>query len=285
MLKATWRRLGSPAWLAAGLVMLIPTLAQAQLFPNRTIRRERPPCSSEPPFNAQVRRDYFGYYPTCWTRFPSGWQCPCPNPELPNLDASIRKDGQFGQQTRKPLLEGEPGAGMGEPNPDDPGDRKPPGDNPNIPLPNDGRSPFEMDPSPRNPKPPGGAPGGDPFTDPNPPNPRPTAPNPAGRPSTSAGVLEMPQLPATTPSASFETPLQPGSMTMAPDATLASRDSADTRPDLGPLPAAPISVPNDLVSPSAPMGQPLPSPTVPAQAPRRQGILSKIFGSKNTTSR
>ncbi len=90
MLKATWRRLGSPAWLAIGLVFLLPTLAEAQLFPNRTIRRERPPCTSETPFNAQVRRDYFGYYPTCWSRFPSGWACPCPNPELPNLAAVVQ---------------------------------------------------------------------------------------------------------------------------------------------------------------------------------------------------
>ena len=50
MLKATRRRFGSPAWLAVGLVMLLPALAEAQLFPNRTIRREKPSCATEPPF-------------------------------------------------------------------------------------------------------------------------------------------------------------------------------------------------------------------------------------------
>jgi hypothetical protein len=273
MWKATRRRLGSPAWLALGLVFLIPTLAEAQLFPNRTIRRERPPCSQEPPFNAQVRRDYFGYYPTCWTRFPAGWTCPCPNPELPNLEASIKERKLGG---RPPSTEPDPGMD----NPDDAGDRKPPVDNPNIPLPNGGRSPFELDPT--SPKP-GGAPNRDPFTSPNPPNP--TPPNPADRPSTSAGVMEMPQLPPITPSASFESPLRPGSMAMAPEAALASSDTSDSRPDLGPLPPAPVSIPNNLTSPSDPVNQPVPGTPAPAQAPRRRSFLSGLFGSKDTRNR
>lgn len=276
MLKATWRRHGSSAWLAIGLVMLIPTLAQAQLFPNRTIRRERPPCSSEPPFNAQVRRDYFGYYPTCWTRFPAGWQCPCPNPELPNLAQSVRDHGEI--RLRKP---DENLMGPDEPNPNDAGDRRPPGDaNPNIPLPNPSRSPFDLDP---NPKPPGANNPGDPFTSPNPPNPNPNSGNPANRPPTSSGVMQMPQLPETTPTASYESPLKPGSMAVAPETTLASAESSEERPDLGPLPPPPVSIPNNLSSPSETTGQPLTAPA-PAQAPRRQGLLSRLFG-KDKTSR
>ena len=288
MLHVTRRSLGSPAWLAIALVLLLPTLSQAQLFPNRTIRRQRPPCATEPPFNGQVRRDYFGYYPTCWSRFPAGWACPCPNPELPNRDASIRKYGEFG--AKKPGLEPEAGLGMGDENPDEPGLRPPGPDAPNnIPLPNGGRSPFELDP---NPQPPGGAappagPDGDPFTSPNAPNPRPT--NPLGRPS--AGALEMPKMPEITPSTSSsdESPLLPGSIAMTPDATLASGTSAEVRPDLGPLPSAepgPVSIPNDLTSPSrTSLGQPVPLTPAPAQAPRRQSILGKLFGSKDTRNR
>jgi hypothetical protein len=283
MWKATRRRLGSPAWLAIGLVCLIPTLAEAQLFPNRTIKRERPPCNQEPPFNAQVRRDYFGYYPTCWTRFPTGWQCPCPNPELPNLDASLRERPL---SLRKPELD-DPGLGVDERDrPGDPGGRMRPGDNPELPPPtNPGRSPFDMDPTPR---PPGAQPNTDPFDSPNPPNPTPPTPNPPGpgnRPSTSSSMMDMPKLPAVAPSASFESPLQPGSMALAPEATLASSDAPEARPDLGPLPPSPVSIPNNLSPPSDTMGQPLVAAPAPVQAPRRRGFLSTLFGSKDTRNR
>jgi hypothetical protein len=280
MLKATWRRLGSPAWLAFGLTILLPTLAQAQLFPNRTIRRERPPCSSEPPFNAQVRRDYFGYYPTCWTRFPAGWECPGYNPEKPNLDQSIKDYGPMGGQKRPAV---DTGPGMDDANPDNPGGRQPgnPNDNP-IPLPNQGRSPFELDP---NPKPPGANPGVDPFTPPSPPTPTPPVIGPGGRPGTSAGVMEMPSLPATSPSTSYESPLKPGAIAMASEATLASSNSSDLRPDLGPLPPPPVSMPNNLTSPTDPTSQPVLGTPTPAQAPRRRGFLSSLFGPKNTQNR
>jgi hypothetical protein len=274
MLKATWRRLGSPAWAAIGLLFLLPTLAEAQLFPNRTIRRERPPCSSEPPFNAQVRRDYFGYYPTCWSRFPAGWDCPGYNPEKPNLDQSI-KEHPFGQ--KRPGTD--TGLGPDEGNPDD---RQPmnPGDNPIPPVPNAGRSPFELDPNPT-PKPPAPNPGADPFTTP----PAPAPSGPGGRNSTSTGVLDMPSLPATSPSTSYESPLKPGAIAMAPDATLASSNTTDLRPDLGPLPSPPVSMPNNLTPPADPTGQPILGTPAPAQAPRRRGFLSSLFGPKNTQNR
>jgi hypothetical protein len=272
MMNATWRRLGSPAWLASGLVLLLPTLAQAQLFPNRTIRRERPPCSSEPPFNATVRRDYFGYYPTCWSRFPAGWECPCPNPEKPNAALEFQRMPLGSQRGNGPRVDS--GAGLDDTAPDDMGDRKPAnpaGDNA-IPLPNGGRSPFELDP---NPKPPG-TPGADPTPPPS---------GPGSRPS--AGLMEMPKLPATTPSASFESPLQPGAMAMTPDASLASNNTSEARPDLGPLPSAPVSIPNNLANPSDPIYQPTQTAPAPApvQAPKRRGILSSLFGPKNTQNR
>ncbi len=87
---------GSRRLLAASLVVLgglaAPSLVGAQgLLPNLGTRyREKPSCASEPPFYATVRHQYFGYYPTCWRRFPPGWTCPCPNPELPNFQQALQ---------------------------------------------------------------------------------------------------------------------------------------------------------------------------------------------------
>ena len=290
MLRATWRRLGSPAWLAIGVVMMLPALAEAQLFPNRTIRRERPSCASEPPFNAHVRRDYFGYYPTCWSKFPDGWACPCPNPELPNESASFTK---IPFNKKRGLVDDEGLLGPDEMNPDGTGEGmpgNPPGENPNIPLPNSGRSPFDLDANPRPPATrPGPGAGGDPFT-PEPtlprPNPRdnlPATPGNAPKPPTS--LMELPPVPASTPAESVGSNLQPGSLVMVPDATLAS-NSSDLRPDLGPLPSSPppgSSLPAASATPvdSLPvLGQP-----APAQAPRRKGLLGGLFGSGNTRRR
>ncbi len=144
MLKATWRRLGSSAWLSIGLLILVPALAEAQLFPNRTIRRERPSPAAESPYNAQVRRDYFGYFPTCWSKFPDGWACPCPNPELPNRAKSFQ-DIPF--NPTRPMDTGGlgPDDGTGD-KPNDPRMNPNPGDNPVVPLPEPGRSPFDIDP-------------------------------------------------------------------------------------------------------------------------------------------
>ena len=72
MLTFSRRRFGSASALAMALVAGLPALAQAQLFPNLFVQRERTPCAAEPPFYGHVRRDYYGYYPTCWKRFPDG---------------------------------------------------------------------------------------------------------------------------------------------------------------------------------------------------------------------
>jgi hypothetical protein len=287
MLRATRRYLGSPAWLAVGLVVLLPALAEAQLFPNRTLNRQRTPCAAESPFNAQVRHDYFGYYPTCWQRFPAGWGCPGFNPELPNVDASIRRLPL--KENRNPAGEG---LGPDEANPDMPGEGAPnnmPGEDPNIPpVPNPGRSPFELDapgPRPTNPRPADR----DPFDAPAPTTPRPGTPPPppSGRAIPPTGLMEMPTLPATAPTASAESNLSPGTMVMVPEAeaTLASNSNpASSRPDLGPLPTLP-----DPSATSRSIGiaetQPSPYTPAPAQAPRRRGILGGLFGARSSQNR
>ncbi len=284
MLRATWRYLGTPARLAIGLVVLLPALAEAQLFPNRTLNRQRTPCPAESPFNAQVRRDYFGYYPTCWSRFPAGWDCPGYNPEKPDVNASFEKI-KFGN--KRPISGDDLGPDLA--NPDQPMDGPPANpEEPVVPIPNPGRSPFELDPSPA--KPAGPAPAQpDPFETPVPGAPAPgnPGPPPANRALPPTGLREMPSLPAIAPTTSAESTLEPGSMVMVPepDATLAS-NAGPSRPDLGPLPsmpAPPSSPPGSIVTESDTMvGLP---PTAPAQAPRRRGILGGLFGSRNSQKR
>ena len=293
MMKRTRRRLGASAWLAFSLLVVLPTVTQAQLFPNRTIRRERPSCATEPPFNAQVRRDYFGYYPTCWSRFPAGWQCPCPNPELPDMTRSIAENGQgrrasqakraWTRMARRPTPMGNPD----EMNPN------PARDPQSIPLPNNGRSAFDMDPSPNPKLPDSGTGNPDPFETPKP-NPN-VSPKPqASRPSNPTGLLEMPKLPETTPSATINTPADSGSMSMTPEATLdldrgtSSRGPTSTRS----VPAATFPPSYTTISGTQrpqpeTIGSPAPAAatTAPAQAPRRRGFLGGLFGSGNTRTR
>jgi hypothetical protein len=285
MLKATWTRLGSPAWLAVGLVILVPALAEAQLFPNRTIRREKPNCASEPPFYKQVRRDYFGYYPTCWSRFPAGWACPCPDTELQSMRAAYgnnpdinRKPGNGGGRF------GDEDSETGEKNPDMPPNS---GERNDLPLPPGGASPFETDPKPANP--------------PNPPPPgRNTGPGNSGAnlppSSASPSNLELPSLPATSPTSSNEPAAGPGSIAMYPDdATLTSNNSS-LRPDLGPLPTAPTPAPftpengSTTVSVSTStdgetvLGTPAPTQPPAAQAPKRRSLLSQLFNRNSNTT-
>ena len=155
----------------------------------------------------------------------------------------------------------------------------PPAIPPPSPLPNNGRSPFDLDANPK----PTTPPAGDPFTDPAPTKPPATNPGGAARPSTS-GLMEMPKLPATSPTTTYESPLKPGAMDLAPEATLASSDVSDARPDLGSLPNSPIPPSGgSIVSPPS-EGLP-PSMPAPAQAPRRKGFLSGLFGKGNTRTR
>lgn len=249
-----------PALLAIGLLYVLPTMAEAQLFPNRTIRRQREACAAEPPFYGQVRRDYFGYFPTCWSRFPQGWACPCPNPELPNAAKSFQD---------LPLSV-PPEAGVDEPGLGNeregamPGE--PPVPDPNLPpVPDRDRSPFDLPmepeaPTPPRATPPPAPPGGNPST------------SSAGRASTPTALREMPRLPAVSPTSTREEPgLEPGSIALVPDVTLASNPPS-SRPDLGPLPT-PDAGP--MVDPESPtLGAP---PSTPAQAPQRKSLIGGLF--------
>ena len=36
------------------------------------------PCDQEDPIYKIYKHQYFGYHPTCWRQFPTGWGCPSP---------------------------------------------------------------------------------------------------------------------------------------------------------------------------------------------------------------
>lgn len=69
--------------------LLATSAAEAQLFPNLPIRRERVPCPEELPVYGLYRNKYYGYYPTCWRQFAPGWGCP--NHEAPDWEAELAK--------------------------------------------------------------------------------------------------------------------------------------------------------------------------------------------------
>jgi hypothetical protein len=79
-------------WLALLLVVVLPELASAQanaLFPDLYIKRKRECCAHEDPRYSAIREQYYGYFPTCWRRFPPGWGCP--SPDAPNWEEALRK--------------------------------------------------------------------------------------------------------------------------------------------------------------------------------------------------
>ncbi len=80
-------RRGGGLLLGLAVVVGVPSLASAQLFPDLPIRRERPSCSQENPQYKVIRQEYWGYYPTCWRRFPPG--SGCPSPEAPDWAKAI----------------------------------------------------------------------------------------------------------------------------------------------------------------------------------------------------
>ena len=149
-------RTNLPRWPLLGLltVLAAPALAQAQLFPNLPIRRERPDCSHENPQYRMIRQEYWGYYPTCWRKFPPGWGCPAPEP--PDWEKSKR---DIKLEPPEPI-----DPANVNPNPDDGGDagmQPGPGANPPRtnqpargndtglpPVPPDTTSPFDTTPKP-----------------------------------------------------------------------------------------------------------------------------------------
>lgn len=140
---------------ALALLLGLPALAQAQLFPNQTIHRQRVACCEENPIYGIYRRQYYGYYPTCWRRFPAGWGCP--GPEAPNSLAAM-------EEIRKEI-EKQAAEDANVPNGAEPEDdmTAPPADRdrnrPRVPeLPEDLDNPFATPPPGRQAEPPGALP-------------------------------------------------------------------------------------------------------------------------------
>ena len=93
-MKATWSQL-SPLKLGLLIVLalgLFPELASAQpnaLFPEIYVKRKRPCPETENPQYRMIREQFYGYYPTCWRRFPEGWGCQ--SADAPDFAASLAK--------------------------------------------------------------------------------------------------------------------------------------------------------------------------------------------------
>jgi hypothetical protein len=240
-------------------------LAEAQqsgLFPLAPIRRQRIPCPMEDPVYGLYRQEYFGYHPTCWRKFPAGWGCP--SAEGPNAAASF--DPKQGGRPRDPapaMLQtddfgapAEPGM-EGPPLPGEPsGDALPP-------LPENRRSPFDLDTKPTTPPPAPPADGGAP---------------PAG----GDNPLELPP-PVNAPDRAEDAPLPglPPAGRIDPPAVGAEEESPllalpDPVPAAStPTPPAAVVSPRPIAGPMAPSAFATPAPV---QAPRRTSLLGGLFG-------
>jgi hypothetical protein len=137
--RRTWRLRPTWIWL---IVLGFPAIADAQLFPNLAIKRDRPECVEELPIYGLYRRQYHGYFPTCWRSFPPGWGCP--TPERPNWTAEVARNPL---QLPEGIGGEEDGGGLNGPATMEPdpfggeagGDERLPA------VPQGGRSPFELD--------------------------------------------------------------------------------------------------------------------------------------------
>jgi hypothetical protein len=256
------------------LVSSLPELARAQqtgLFPNMNVRRQRVPCDQEDPIYKVYKHQYYGYHPTCWRTFPSGWGCP--SREAPNREQSFKEI---------PLQAGERLPSLDQPGTDEM--TPPPGTTrPGMPaLPGGGRSPFEEEPG----APPGAPRGGqnprqppqrDPFELDKPDAPAAPAPG-QPRPPGAGAATNGPELsaPAATP------PATQGARTSRNEST----DEAVARDDDGPLLALPSVNLAPVDDPGVPFGTQPPPPAAPtassttattaATTPRR-GFLSGLF--------
>jgi hypothetical protein len=256
------------------LVSSLPELARAQqtgLFPNMNVRRQRVPCDQEDPIYKVYKHQYYGYHPTCWRTFPSGWGCP--SREAPNREQSFKEI---------PLQAGERLPSLDQPETDEM--RPPPATTrPGMPaLPGGARSPFEEEPG----APPGAPRGGqnprqppqrDPFELDKPDAPAAPAPG-QPRPPGAGAATNGPELsaPAATP------PATQGARTSRNEST----DEAVARDDDGPLLALPSVNLAPVDDPGVPFGTQPPPPAAPtassttattaATTPRR-GFLSGLF--------
>lgn len=262
-------------WLAAVAlaVVAVPTAAQAQLFPNLPIRRERTPCVAEPPVFALYRHEYFGYHPTCWRPFPLGWGCP--SPEAPDTRQAItevqeeirRREQQEAEQPQEGATTPE-----GTPAPAPEGTPAPEGEMPALPP---TRSPFPLDRE---------APGT--------PRTRESAPPPAdlgAPPVTPPANVTPPRNPGTAPPPPAATPPE-ASTGPARNRNVALLDvGRGSEPESVPAPADAMPAPPTPAAADPGAGQSyLPysgSPTQPVLAPQRRGLLGGLIQRFNWTRR
>jgi hypothetical protein len=306
MLTLSWRRVGSSVGLTLALVVGLPSLAQAQLFPNLYIQRQRTECANEPPFYKHVRRDFFGYYPTCWRRFPEGWACPCPNPERPNREESYRLNPADDKTKLMPPddVDSEMGPDdrdTGAPKPGGTGRRPGPNADPDLPgVPRGTRSPFEVDPKP--PSLPNGLDNADPFDTPKAPaGVRPVPPGGGLAPLNPPNAMK-PDAPAASPIAapSLNAPatIRPAGVSSRSSTSMESSTPVLALPEMSPpsgsLPAEstvlsslPASLPTSGAFIETPEAAPVTTstPTAPARAPRRTSVIGSLFGMGNRTQK
>jgi hypothetical protein len=84
------RILGQPLFWVLLLILAAPPLSSAQLFPNAPLKkRPKPPCELENPVHKYYREQFWGHYPTCWRKWPTGWGCP--SAEKPNWELEKQK--------------------------------------------------------------------------------------------------------------------------------------------------------------------------------------------------
>ncbi|MFO0910352.1 MAG: hypothetical protein U0794_18740 [Isosphaeraceae bacterium] len=277
----TRRRLSWPAAAALAFALGAPSLAHAQqggLFPLAPIRRERVPCQMEDPVYRLYRQEYFGYHPTCWRRFPTGWGCP--SPEAPNAAEAFRllprdkPPADLGPDMgEEPPPDGRPAPDRGAEAPGNP-----------PPLPSGERSPFELD------KPGTTPPTATPGTGTNPPGGIPPATRPGGERSPFE-IDPQPSAPdAVKPAPAGGLPPVPGGDAPAPPAP--PRDAASPAgPSAAAEPAGAepplLALPDPTVGPtSAVSSNALPLPETPngtadsagpARAPRRTSFIGNLF--------
>jgi hypothetical protein len=148
MITIANRRRPSPALLAVLVVLGLPALAQAQMFPNLWVKRQRPSCSMEEPIYSVYRTQFYGYYPTMWRTFPPGWNLRSPEAATPEQLQAARRDVQANIEALERLNEGDDSTAPDTDLPDvAPGPAvRPPATIP--PVPNPGQSPFDLTPEP-----------------------------------------------------------------------------------------------------------------------------------------
>lgn len=292
MLTLSWRRAGATSARALALVVGLPALAQAQLFPNIYIQRERTPCPNEPPFYAHVRQNYYGYFPTCWRKFPQGWGCPCPNPEVVDVARDLRENPIDKAKLERLPDDIDRDRTGGAPPRTPEGGRRPLENDANIPPLPDLPGPLSPAPGrpdatpPTGPVPgrPGAAPR-DPFDPLTPDLPRSTGPGaslrgPAPVPVPDGPALEPPQ------GVSAAEPGPPGDAFAGGGTPVLALPEMERTPagppaDPGAVPTMPPTLPPDATYVEAPSASPPP----PAQAPRRPSLIGGLINNMSNWRR